>query len=126
MIIVGIVVVLAIAVIVGIAGVLAGIIILNFGSYTVTEHTEITTSSDGADNIELDISTINGKVEIQEAADDRVTVVYDIIAPKGHQNDVRTGMNSSRVDNNTVKIVAEAKLVTRMTGSSAAVAPTSS
>lgn len=111
LIIVGVFAVLVIALIVGIVGVLAGVIILNFGSYTITEHTEITTTHDGADNIELDISTFNGNVEIREAADDKVTIVYDIIAPAGHMNDVFTGSNSSRVDNYTMKISAEAKIL---------------
>jgi DUF4097 and DUF4098 domain-containing protein YvlB len=112
MIIGGIVAVLVIVLIVGIAGVIAGIITLNFGSLTTTEHMEVTTTHDGAENIELDVNTLNGNVEIQEAADDKVTVVYDIIASKGHLHDVLTGTNGSRVDdNNTVKIVAEAKVL---------------
>jgi hypothetical protein len=110
MIIIGLVAVLAIALVLGIIGIFAGIIILNFGTYTMTEHTEITTSHPGAANIELDVNTINGYIEVRESADDRVTVTYDIIAPPGHMNDVFTGTNGSRVDNNTVKIVAEAKL----------------
>jgi hypothetical protein len=111
MIIGGVVAVLVIVLIIGIVGVIAGIITLNWGSLTTAEHMEVTTSNDGADNIELDVTTLNGNVEIREAADDRVTVVFDIVAPKGHLYDVLTGMNSTRVDNNTVKIVAEAKLV---------------
>ena len=79
---VGIVAVLAIALIIGIVGVLVGVIILNFGNYTTTEHTEITTTHDGADNIELDVTTLNGNVEIREAAGtDKVErQSYDIIA----------------------------------------------
>jgi DUF4097 and DUF4098 domain-containing protein YvlB len=110
LIIVGVVAVLVIALIVGIVGILAGVIILNFGSYTTSEHTQITTVHDGADNIELDVSTINGNVEIREASDDKVTVIYDIIAPSGHSSDVLTGTNGSRVNNNTMKITATAGL----------------
>jgi DUF4097 and DUF4098 domain-containing protein YvlB len=102
--------VLAVLAITAIAALIGGCISINPGSVTTTEHMEVTTAHSGADNITLDVSTVNGNVEIQEASDSNVTVIYEITASKGHLYDVVTGTNGTRVDNNTVHVTAEAKI----------------
>ncbi len=68
------------------AGLLGGCIACNPGSITTTEHREDKTVHAAAENIVLEVSTINGNVEIRESADNNVTVTYDVMAPAGHLN----------------------------------------
>jgi DUF4097 and DUF4098 domain-containing protein YvlB len=80
----------------------------SFNSEDLLEHRQDKTVHDAAENIELDVSTVNGNIEIRESDEYDVEVTYDIKAPKGHLLDITTGTNGSR-DGNTMKIIAEAK-----------------
>ena len=82
----------------------------NWGGYAQTEHRVDKTVQAGADNIELEVDTIAGNVEIQESAVSDVTVTYDIFGPAGRLNDIRTGTSGVNVNNDTVRIRAEARL----------------
>jgi hypothetical protein len=56
------------------------------------------------------VDTINGNVVIQESASATdITVTYDVFYPEGHMSDMQTGTRSDIVNNNTVRITAEAK-----------------
>jgi hypothetical protein len=103
--------VLAIIAITIIAGLPGGCVSINPGSLTTTEHREDRTLYDAAQNIILNVSTINGYVEIRESAGaSNIEVTYDVFASEGHLLHVLTGANSTRIDNNTVMIEAGAKL----------------
>jgi hypothetical protein len=82
-----------------------------WSGYTAqTEHRTDTTVHGGAANIELYVDTINGDIVIQEsAATTNVTVTYDVFYPEGHMNDMQTGTRSEIINNDTVRITAEAK-----------------
>jgi DUF4097 and DUF4098 domain-containing protein YvlB len=82
-----------------------------WGGYAAqTEHSTNTTVFSGAANIELYVDTINGDIAIQEsAAATDVTVTYDVFYPQGHMNDVQTDTRSDIINNDTVRITAEAK-----------------
>ncbi len=74
------------------------------------EHRTDTTVHGGAANIELYVNTINGGITIQEsAAVTNVTVTYDIFYPEGRINDMLTSTRSNVINNDTVRITAEAK-----------------
>ena len=82
-----------------------------WGGYsTQTEHRTDTTVHAGAPNIELYVNTINGNVIIQESATATdVTVTYDVFFPQGRMSDMLTGTRSDIINNDTVRITAEAK-----------------
>jgi hypothetical protein len=64
----------------------------------------------GAANIELYVDTINGNIVILEsAATTNVTVTYDVFYPEGHTSDMQTSTKSDIINNDTVRITAEAK-----------------
>lgn len=98
-------------IIIGIAlcAVLAFLSIGGCTQLTTVEHREDRTSHDAAENIDLDVTTLNGDVEIQESADFRVEVIYDITAPAGHLQHITTGTDGSR-NGSTLTIKAVAKL----------------
>jgi len=80
------------------------------GYTSQTEHRMDTTVHGGAANIELYVDTINGDIVIQEsAATTNITVTYDVFYPEGHMNDMQTGTRSDIINNDTVRITAEAK-----------------
>jgi hypothetical protein len=82
-----------------------------WGGYSATtEHREDTTVHAGAPNIELYVDTFNGNIVVQESATTTdVTVTYDVFYPQGRMSDVQTGTRSDNVNNDTVRITAEAK-----------------
>jgi DUF4097 and DUF4098 domain-containing protein YvlB len=107
---------LAVLAIIGVAGLIGGCVSINPGSLTV-EHREDRTLQPAADNIVLNVSTINGNVEIREMAGRTdVEITFDIIATEGHLLHVLTSTNGTRIDNNTVMITAEAKLMKQYEG----------
>jgi hypothetical protein len=83
----------------------------NWGGYsTQTEHRTDTTVHGGAANIELYADTINGNIVILESASiTNVTVTYDVFFPEGHTSDMQTGTRSDIINNDTIRITAEAK-----------------
>ncbi len=76
---------------------------------TTVEHRQDKTVHDAAENIDLDVTTFNGNIEIQESTAYDVEVTYNITAPEGHLQHITTGTNASR-DGNTTKFIIEAKL----------------
>jgi len=103
--------VLAVIAIIGVAGLIGGCTDFNPGNVMTLEHREDKTLYDAAQNIVLNVSTINGDVEIRELAGaNNIEVVYEVFASEGHLLHVLTGANSTRIDNNTVMIEAAAKL----------------
>jgi DUF4097 and DUF4098 domain-containing protein YvlB len=83
----------------------------SWGGYSAqTEHRTDMTVHEGAANIELYVDTINGNIVIQESATiTNVTVTYDVFFPQGHTDDMQTGTRSDIINNDTVRITAEAK-----------------
>lgn len=80
------------------------------GYATQIEHRTDTIVHGGAENIELYVDTFNGNVVIQEsAATTNVTVTFDVFYPAGRMSDMQTATRSERIDNDTVRITAEAK-----------------
>ena len=103
--------VLAVLAIIGVAGLVGGCVTINPGNLTTEEHREDRALQPAATNIILNVSTVNGNVEIRELAGaSNVEVTFDVFATEGHLLHVLTGTNGTRVDNNTVMIEASAKV----------------
>jgi hypothetical protein len=113
-IVAGIAIIAALAIILFISGACAACLFLgnvsnNVGNEFPVEHREDKTVHAAAPNVDLDVTTIGGKVEIVDSADGNVEVVYDVFASPGHLDDVRTGTDYSQ-SGDTLKIRAEAKI----------------
>ncbi len=80
----------------------------SFNSEDLLEHRQDKTVHDAAENIVLDVSTVNGNIEIRESPEYDVEVTYDIKAPRGHLQDIVTSTNGTR-NGNTMRIIAGAK-----------------
>lgn len=77
-------------------------------SYTV-EHREDKTVHAAAPNVDLEVNTLGGNIEIQDSTDGNIEVIYDVYASDGHLMDIMTGTNYSQ-DGDTLKIKAQTKL----------------
>jgi len=74
------------------------------------EQSEKTDVIPTAQNVEVQATTYNGNIEIQASTANQIEVTYKIEAPKGHLNEISTSTTDQTLNQNTLVLVAEAKL----------------
>ncbi len=62
-------------------------------------------------NVEIEATTFNGKVEIQTSNGNNIEITYNLKAPTGHLTEITTTTTNETKNGNTLTLFAEAKLI---------------
>ena len=103
-------IIVAVAVIVAAVLVVSAYVFLN-SAFTPLDQREDKTSKAAAKNVEIQATTFNGDIQIQNSTNNEIEVTYNVEAPKGHLNEIVTATTNQTEDQNSFILVAEAKLV---------------
>jgi DUF4097 and DUF4098 domain-containing protein YvlB len=94
------------------------VIVVAIGAYvffisalTPLEQRKDTSTYAAVQNVEIQATTFNGNIEIQTSTSNIINVTYNVEAPEGHLNQISTATTNQTQSQNTLILVAEAKLV---------------
>jgi DUF4097 and DUF4098 domain-containing protein YvlB len=73
------------------------------------EQREDKTTNVATQNVTIKAATFNGDIVIAESTSDQIEVTYNIEAPQGHINEIKTTTTNQTLNGNT-EIVTEAKI----------------
>jgi DUF4097 and DUF4098 domain-containing protein YvlB len=80
-------------------------------AFVPLEQREEKTSTAVTKNVEIEIATFNGNIEIQTTTSSTVEVTYNVETPQGHLNEITTSTMNQTQSDDRMTLIAEAKLV---------------